>query len=1492
MTKTELTWLNKIHPLGSLEDVFFKKFITLTVTNETNHKKISFKIKGFKDPGKSFVILKNLQNQLHHFYDVDFATSSKDLDSIKQTLLQLIPDLKQEDFALELNKKTYELLCKDENTLNAFKKDEFQAILNIVGINHTELLHLMPQDENNNENVAKQSKVTNEVSKSISISNDLPSQTSIDQPSTSNQEGTAKEDKVEAKPVAVLDPKQAIIEKYQSLNIIHSTAVPTSLLEVTTNAQLVNKQILVEGEIFKIEKVAHERKNTDGHGAQKTIVYNIYITDHQHAMCLNALISDNSIGMKSNLCETYLDNFKEGLWVKSLVKVIVDKYEHDDQVGKIEKIMVEPTPVDYQLGDASDRVELDFHTNMSAFDGLHNPADVIKYAKEMKIKALSINDFNSAQSFPNLYRLAKDQNVNLIYGAEFDLLNNNLDAVYHPQDFVISNHNRLVFFDLETTGLAPNYNEIIEFGAYITDLTHTYVDKYQSFIRPEGQIDEKITKLTRITSDLLAKGKPIKEFLEELHSVIKDTDILVAHNGINFDIKFLNSWCRKLGVKEFNNPLIDTLILARAFITDIGGYSLGKLSHYFKLEYDEEAVAHRADADAEYLNNVFWKIIDCTPNLLNKPLPKWNILCKTANLFKKSYCYRICLQARYINHKDESSIKKLYQLISQASTADFNNKPLLTLQNLAANKEWFVTSCSAVDGGLIEQALGESDEDIIKYMQFYDYVKIAPLSCYQHLFPIYGKDIVVQALEHLIKLAKDNHILLTATSNAYYFPEYFKIFHKIYILTKSIGNKLHRYNNHKEDETCVYQPLMYVRNSKQMLDQMHELIPNEQYLKEVVIDNPNKVLALIEPNQVPIQTGLFPPHIEGVDEKLKEEVYKNARQQYGDELPKLIQDRLNLELDIIIKNGYSVVYWISHLLVIQSLSDHFLVGSRGSVGSSLVATFLKITEINPLQAHYYCKKCHYFETDDKNLNSGYDLPKKKCPKCGEWLIGEGQNIPFATFLGFKGDKIPDIDLNFSGLYQSKAHNFIREMFGKEHAFRAGTISTVAEKTAFAYVKDYLELLNQEPAYAYKKWLASNCMNVKRTTGQHPGGVVIVPKDKTIYDFTPYNFPADDIASDWFTTHFEFENIHDNLLKFDILGHDDPTVLKYLSDMTKIDPRTIPTHDDKVISLFNSTKALNIPSNLAKDYNESNGAIGLPEFGTRFVRGMLEESLPNSFSDLVRISGLSHGTNVWANNQQLLIKQGKHLNELVTCRDDIMLFLASKGIEPLTAFKIMEDIRKGRGIKPEYGQIMQEHVPSWYIDACKKIVYLFPKAHAAAYVLSAWRIAWFKVYYPLAYYATYFSVRCEVFDLTSMMQGINGIKARMQEIKKSTKDKTSLSKRDQDLYDMLEVALEMCYRGYKFSNIDLKKSDATLFVVDEENKAIIPPFTVLDGLGKSVADSIVQARKEHAFDSLDDFKKRTNVNKNLIVALEHLGVFKGLSQSNQLCFDFGNLNSNN
>ncbi|MBO6103760.1 PHP domain-containing protein [bacterium] len=581
----------------------------MNITNEQNHKKISFKIKGFKDPGKSFVILKDLQQELHHFYDVDFATSSKDLDSIKAIILQLIPSIKQEDFDLQLNKKTYELLCHDDNTLNALKNEEVQTVFNILGINHDKLLQLMQAEEshqnndsspqNNNVAATCDSTLDNQVANSQTVVAKEDATSSLPKEETNSTKQPAPKTNPE------VDSKQALIEKYQTLNAIHSTAIPTNLQEATTNAQLVNKQILVQGEIFKIEKMVHDRKNTDGHGALKTTVYNIYITDHNHAMCLNALISDNSLAIQSNLCEAYLDSLQEGNCIKALVKVIVDKYEHDDQVGKIEKIINIQTPANYQLGDASDRVELDFHTNMSAFDGLHNPNDVIKYAKEMKIKALSINDFNSTQSFPNLYRLAKDQNVNLIYGAEFDLLNNNLDAVYHPQDFVISNKNRLVFFDLETTGLAPNYNEIIEFGAYITDLTHTYVDKYQSFVRPEGQIDEKITKLTRITSDLLAKGKPIKEFLEELHKVIKDTDILVAHNGINFDIKFLNSWCRKLGIKEFNNPLIDTLILARAFITDIGGYSLGKLSHYFKLEYDEEAVAHRADADAEYLNNVF-----------------------------------------------------------------------------------------------------------------------------------------------------------------------------------------------------------------------------------------------------------------------------------------------------------------------------------------------------------------------------------------------------------------------------------------------------------------------------------------------------------------------------------------------------------------------------------------------------------------------------------------------------------------------------------------------------------------------------------------------------------------------------------------------------------------------------------------------------------------------------------------------------------------------
>ena len=1437
MTKEQLLWLKKLFSLSTETESYFKKDVILKTEILGNEKKLIFKINSFLHT-EIFLILQDLKNKLHKKFSLIFVANSNNLSGLTNDIEVLLNIKDNSLFEVVYENKKYHIIFKNEALFNEYNNLQSLDKLEVLGINNDELFSFLQEEE------------------------------------------IIKEEKHEEKQFKPW--LEGFNKHYLYLNKFEDKEKELSISKIVDDVKLIKSKVITYGEIFSIQYDFYEKS--------KMHTFKFYISDHSKAICIKKIFSERNNDKSPNLNVEYLKQFKEGDFIKTEILLNEDNYEYGDVIGSILKILPIKEPDEFIYKDDSNlpRIELNFHSNMSAFDGLHSPEQIIKFMKKQNIKALSINDFNSVQSFPSLYRLASKEKLDLIYGCEFSFAKKNIEAVYHAKHIKLSDIKRFVFFDLETTGLAPNYDEIIEFGAYFCDYHQVFLKDYQSFIHATKSLDKRIIDLTRITNKELENAPNIKDFLLNLHEVIKEDDVLIAHNGIDFDIKFLNSWCRKCNVKEFKNVLIDTLVISRAFLNQISTYNLGRVSRFFNFEYNEN-VAHRADADALYLNNIFWKLIDFIPQLQDSYLDEWNELIKTPNLYKRTFLPRIILQSKYKKYDNKSSINILYNLVSKALTDGFNDHPILLETTFEHYKKWFFYTNSAVDGELFEYAIKEDDNSIVQWMKQFDYLQIAPLYCYKHLFKRYTEDIVKSAIVHIIELAKKNNILMVATSNAFYIPKYYQQFHRIYILTKSIGNKFHRYLDYRNDPLVNNVPDLYVRNTKELEDEMLLLINDNEYVHDLVVNNAYKIYDQIDKDQIPIQLDLFPPYIEGVDDKLKDFVYNSAKQKYGENLPKEILDRLDLELNIIIKKGYSVVYWISHLLVKQSLDDGFLVGSRGSVGSSLVATFLNITEINPLKAHYYCTKCHYFKSSDY-LGSGYDLPKKNCPNCNEVLKSDGQNIPFATFLGFDGDKVPDIDLNFSGLYQANAHLFIRNMFGKEHAFRAGTIATVAEKTAYGYVNDFIANVynSQKLPYAQKRWWAVNCMNVKRTTGQHPGGIVIVPQEKTVFDFTPYNYPADDDTSDWYTTHFDFENIHDNLLKFDILGHDDPTVLKYLKDITNIDPRTIPTNDEKVISLFTSLNALDLDTSIIK-YKEKNAALGLPEFGTRFVREMLNEAKPENFSDLIRISGLSHGTDVWANNQQIQVKEGKKLNELVTCRDDIMTFLSSLNIEPKTAFKIMEDIRKGKGLKPEYEQLLIQHkVPQWYLNACKKIVYLFPKAHATAYVLSAWRIAWFKVYYPLAYYATYFSVRCEVFDIKCMKEGAVAIFNRLNDIKQRLENKetaNSVTKKEQDLYAVLEVALEMCLRGYSFSNIDLKRSDATLFQIDAENKTIIPPFIVLDGLGKAVADSIIQARKEHEFISIQDFKDRTRTNKTLLDKLTELNVFDNLNDDNQLTFNF-------
>ncbi|MGL5540494.1 MAG: PolC-type DNA polymerase III, partial [Erysipelotrichaceae bacterium] len=804
----------------------------------------------------------------------------------------------------------------------------------------------------------------------------------------------------------------------------------------------------------------------------------------------------------------------------------------------------------------------------------------------------------------------------------------------------------------------------------------------------------------------------------------------------------------------------------------------------------------------------------------------------------------------------------------------------------------FGSSCA--NGVLFELAQTRSKAALKEAMRFYDYIEIQPLESYRYLLDrgsIDSQERLVLILKSIIEVAQELGKIVVATGDAHYVHPEQKMIRDIYIQSQAIGgvrHPLYIYNQERRRATKSIDA--HLRTTEEMLKQYPYLSKEQTY--QIVVENTNKIAEQIEV-VYPVKDKLYPPEIEGCADKLRDICYANAKAMYGEVLPDIVEKRLEKELNSIIGNGFQVVYYISHLLVKKSLDDGYLVGSRGSVGSSFVATMSNITEVNPLAPHYVCPSCQYSEFyTNGEVASGFDLPTIPCPKCGADLKGDGQDIPFETFLGFEGDKVPDIDLNFSGEYQEVAHNYTKEVFGERYVYRAGTIGTVAQQTAFGYVKGYQEEmgLTKPIGSAQMLRLTQGCEGVKRTTGQHPGGIIVIPDYMDVHDFTPVQFPANNPNAEWKTTHFEFHDIHDNVLKLDILGHVDPTAMKLLEKMSGIDPKTIPLNDPQVMSIFSDTIALK----LKNETSEKTGAAGIPEFGTAFVRGILDMTRPTTFDELVRISGLSHGTDVWLNNAKDLIEAGIcTLKEVIGCRDDIMVYLMHKGLKPKTAFDIMEFVRKGKGLKDEWIPIMKEHnVEDWYIDSCRKIKYMFPKAHAVAYVLMAVRIAWFKVHYPQYYYAVYFSIRCDAYDIDAMIQGESAIRARMSEIKRkmdNPETKNEVSKKEKDTYSCLELALEMHMRGLYFTNIDLMRSQSKTFIVDPERpNYLIPPFTSIDGLGESVGDSVIEARNatdEHgnikAFLSKEDLLQRTSLNGTHLKRFEQMGVVSHLQDENQL-----------
>ncbi|MBR7552926.1 PolC-type DNA polymerase III [Allobacillus sp. GCM10007491] len=1142
---------------------------------------------------------------------------------------------------------------------------------------------------------------------------------------------------------------------------------------------------------------------------------------------------------------------KPGMWIKARGGVQTDNYTHELVMMGTDLVEIKPKVRQDQSDDK--RVELHAHTAMSQMDATVSVDRLIKQAADWGHPAIAITDHAVVQSFPEAYNASKKHGIKVLYGLEANLVDDGVPIAYNEQAINLDDANYIVF-DVETTGLSANFDKIIELAA-VKVHQGEIVDRFERFANPHQKLSDTTINLTGITDDMVKDAPEIEEVMKDFHQWCEQ-DILVAHNA-SFDIGFINAAYQRMGIEKVSNPVIDTLELARFLLPDLKNHRLNTLCKFLNIELTQH---HRAIYDAEATGYMLVSLLKMAKEKEIQNHNELNRYVGEGDAYKRSRPFHATLIAQ-----TQEGLKNLFKLVSMAHIDYFYRQPRIPRSKLNKYREGILVGSGCAQGELFDTVALKSKDEAEKVAEFYDFIEIQPPSNYAHLIEkeqAHSMGHIKQMLKTIVDIGEKQEKTVVATGNVHYIEPHEKQYRKILIASQS-GNPLNRQT----------QPDVHFRTTDEMLELFDFL--GEEKATEVVITNTNKISDEIE-DVKPIKDELYTPNIAGADDEIRQMCYDRAKSIYGDDLPEIVTSRLEKELTSIIDNGFSVIYLISQKLVKRSLDDGYLVGSRGSVGSSFVATMTEITEVNPLPPHYACPNCkhHEFFTDG-SVASGFDLPEKDCPACGTAYHRDGQDIPFETFLGFEGDKVPDIDLNFSGDYQPRAHHYTKVLFGEDNVYRAGTIGTVAEKTAFGYVKGYAQDQGLHYKQAEVNRLVKGCTGVKRTTGQHPGGIIVVPDDKEIYDFTPIQYPADDRTSEWKTTHFDFHSIDNNLLKLDILGHDDPTVIRMLQDLTGIDPQTVPPNDPEVMKIFSGPEPLGVSADqiLCKT-----GTLGVPEFGTRFVRQMLEDTKPSSFAELVIISGLSHGSDVWLGNAQELINDGIcEIGDVIGCRDDIMVYLMHKGLEASLAFKIMEFVRKGRGLQDEWIEEMKKHgVPDWYIESCKKIKYMFPKAHAAAYVLMAVRIAYFKVHYPIYFYAAYFSVRAADFELETMVKGSEALKERIEEILSKGNDATP---KEKNLLTVLEIALEMNERGFSFQKVDLYRSNAKDFIVD--GNTLIPPFNAVDGLGTNAAINIVKAREEGDFLSKQDLRERSRLSKTVVEYLDEHGCLEGLPEENQL-----------
>lgn len=1198
------------------------------------------------------------------------------------------------------------------------------------------------------------------------------------------------------------------------------------------------RRITIEGYVFDAEV----RELRSGRS-----IMTLKVTDYTDSIIVKMFSRDKEDAER-------MKHMKKGMWVRARGSIQNDTYIRDLVMMAQDIMQISVTLRQDQAPEGERRIELHAHTKMSQMDSVSSASDIIEQAAKWGHEAVAITDTANVQAFPEAFNAGKKNGIKVLFGMEANLVDDGVPIAYEATHRHLASETYIVF-DVETTGLSSAYDTIIELAA-VRLKDGEIVDTFESFANPHHPLSETTTRLTGITDDMVQDAPEVGDMIAKFVEFCEDA-ILVAHNA-NFDMGFFYAACQTAGVEVPKYSYIDTVEMARYLYPDMRNHRLDTLAKRFDIELTQH---HRAIYDTEATAYLFVKFLKDAMDRGIEYLDQLNDQVGKGDSYKRSRPTSCTLLVQ-----NDIGLKNLFKLVSYSHINYFYRVPRIPRSVLIEHREGLLIGSGTDNGEVFETVMQKPLEEAERVAQFYDYLEIHPKAMYQHLVErdiIHDEWNLEDIMRRFVKLSKRVNLPLCATGNVRYVQPTDAKYREVLIRSQGGANPLNRSEL----------PEAHFRTTDEMLKEFEFL--GEEVARQIVLDNPKQIADRIEDVQV-IKDDLYAPNIDGADEEVRELTYGMAHHIYGEQLPEIVQARIDKELKSIIDNGFAVIYLISHKLVKRSLNDGYLVGSRGSVGSSFVATMMEITEVNPLPPHYVCPKCHeaHFFTDG-SVSSGYDLPNKKCDTCDVDMRKDGQDIPFETFLGFEGDKVPDIDLNFSGEYQPEAHDYTRDLFGEDYVYRAGTIGTIAEKTAYGYVRGYMNDFNVTYRGAEIDRLVKGCSGVKRSTGQHPGGIIVVPDTMDIYDFTPIQFPANDQEASWKTTHFDFHSIDENLLKLDILGHDDPTMIKMLEDLSGIDPITIPPDDPAVMSLFSSPEALGVT---AEQIDCKTGTLGVPEFGTRFVRQMLEETKPSTFSELIQISGLSHGTDVWLGNAQELIKNNVcELSDVIGCRDDIMVYLIYQGLKPSLAFTIMEHVRKGRGLQPEFEEAMRENnVPEWYIDSCKKIKYMFPKAHAAAYVLMALRIAYFKVHHPLMYYAAYFTVRASDYDLVTMTGGASAIRSKIKEIDDKGLD---ASPKERNLLTVLEIALEMCERGFRFEKPDLYRSDATDFIIDGD--ALIPPFNSIPSLGTNVAKTIVVVREEGEFLSKEDLQRRGRVSKTVTEYMDELGCLEGLPDTNQL-----------